>query len=248
MDKETLWLNKRLGKITASELGSITSASGKIIDGNIDYIRSKRFERNHGFSLPVSSRAMEIGKEQEPYAIEWYRRHYPNSKIIYSQDLPEIPFWENPLVPNFGASPDAFSEDETMVVEVKCCVGNSTIEFFFDQNTSFEEKKARVAKEHLDQILGQFISNPKVQFIRLIKYCPQNDDILQDIDSPLALWRGLVFEFSRREYEQSIVDTIERINLFNAMIASGTNPSEFKKDQWFVVDGELKRIVSEKKK
>lgn len=248
MDKETLWLQQRLGKITASELGSITSASGKIIDGNIDYIRSKRFERNHGFSLPVSSRAMEIGKEQEPYAIEWYRTHYPNVQIIYSQDLPKIPFWENPLVPNFGASPDAFTDDETIILEVKCCVGNSTIEFFFDPNTSFEEKKARVAKEHLDQILGQFISNPNVQVVRLLKYCPQNDDILHDIDSPLAPWRGIVFEFERRYYEQSIADTIDRINLFNAMIASDYNPSEFKKDQWTVVGGELRRVVSDKKK
>lgn len=248
MDREQKWLAQRLGKITASELGSITSASGKIIDGNIDYIRAKRWERNHGFSLPVSSRTMEIGKEQEPYAIEWYRKHNPYVKLIYSQELSEIPFWVNPLVPNFGASPDAFTEDEMIVVEVKCCVGNSTIEFFFDPDTSFEEKLARVAKEHMDQILGQFISNPKVQVVRLIKYCPQNDDILQDTDSPLAEWRGLVFEFERRFYEQSIMDTIERINLFDAMISSGNNPSEFKKDQWCLVDGELRRIVPEKKK
>lgn len=248
MDKETLWRQKRLGIITASELGNITSASGKIIDGNVDYIRAKRFERNHGFSLPVSSRAMEIGKEQEPYAIAWYREHHPSVKVVYSQELPEIPFWTNPLVPNFGASPDAFTDDESVVLEVKCCVGNSTIEFFFDPNTSFEEKKARVAKEHLDQIIGQFISNPKVRIISLIKYCPQNDDILQDTDSPLAAWRGLVFDFERRQYEQSISDMVDKINLFNAMIESGNNPSDFKKDQWSVVGGELRRIVSEKKK
>ena len=141
MDKETRWLQKRLGKITASELSSITSASGKIIDGNIDYIRAKRFERRHGFALPVSSRAMEIGKEQEPYAVEWYRKYHPYVKMVYSQELPEIPFWTNSLVPGFGASPDAFSDDEMVVLEVKCCVGNSTIEFFFDPDTSFEEKR-----------------------------------------------------------------------------------------------------------
>ena len=234
MTKEDQWKQKRLGLITASELGSIMSASGKIIDGNIDYIRSKRFERNHGFSLPVSSRAMEIGKASEPYAVEWYRANYQQSPIIYSQDLPEIPFWTNPDVPGFGASPDAFSADEMVVLEIKTTVGNSTIEFFFDPATSFAEKKARVAKEHLDQILGQFLSNPKVLIIRLLKYCPCNDDILQDTDSPLAPWRGMVFEFERKDYEASIAETAERIKLFNAFIASDMNPSEFKKGEWFV--------------
>lgn len=248
MDKEQKWLRKRLGMITASELGNITSASGKIIDGNIDYIRSKRFERNHGFSLPVSSRAMELGKQNEPMAIEWYRANYPKPEIIYAQDLPEIPFWTNPLVPDFGASPDAFTEDETTVVEVKCVMGNSSIEFYFDPATSFEEKKARVAKEHLDQILGQFIANPNVQFIRLLKYCPQNDDILQDLDSPLEPWRGIVFEFERKDYEASIAEMDGRIELFNAFIASGFNPSEFKVGVWSIKDGKLLQTLPEKKK
>lgn len=248
MDKEQVWLQKRLGMITASELGDITSASGKIIDGNVDYIRSKRFERNHGFALPVSSRAMELGKQNEPMAIEWYRANYPGSKVIYSQDLPEIPFWTNPSVKNFGASPDAFTEDEVIVVEVKCVVGNGSIEFYFDPATSFEEKKARVAKEHLDQLLGQFIANPKVQLIRLLKYCPQNDDILQDLDSPLEPWRGIVFEFERRDYEASIQEMIERIDLFNAFIACGANPSTFKVGEWHIDGDRLLQTIPEKKK
>lgn len=239
MDKEQKWLQKRLGKITASELSSITSASGKIIDGTLSYIRSKRFERNHGFALPVSSKEMQIGKEQEPYAIEWYRSNYPQSKVVYSQELPEIPFWTNPLVHDFGASPDAYSPDEMIVLEVKCCVSNGKIEFYFDPATSFEEKKTMAAKEHLDQIIGQFISNPRVMLVRLLKYCPSNDDILQDTDSPLAPWRGIVFEFERKDYEKSIADMIERINLVNAMIDSGRNPSEFKKGDWRVENGRL---------
>lgn len=240
MDKEQKWLERRLGRITASELSSIMSASGKIIEGNIDYIRKKRFERNHGFALPVSSRAMEIGKQAEPYAVEWYRSNYPQSPIIYSQELNEIPFWTNELVPEFGASPDAFSEDESIVVEIKTTVGNSTIEYFFDPATSFEEKKARVWNEHGDQIIGQFLSNPKVLLIRLLKYCPSNDDILQDTDSPLASWRGMVFEFERRSYEESISKMAERIKLFNAFIASDKNPSAFKVGTWSVNDkGEL---------
>lgn len=234
MDKEERWKQKRLGRITASELSSIDSKSGKIGETALSYIRSKRWERNHGFSLPVSSYAMEQGRICEPYAIEWYRVNYPQSKIIYAQELPEIPFWENPEVQAFGASPDAYSPDETIVVEVKNVVSNGQREFYFDPATSFVEKKAKVWDEHGSQILGQFVSNSRVQLIRLLKYCSQIDDVLQDLDSPLALWRGMVFEFERRDYEASIAETAERIKLFNAFIASDINPSEFKKGEWYI--------------
>ena len=49
-------MQARCGKITASELSEIMSASGKIIDGCVSYIRAKRWERLHGYSLPVSAR------------------------------------------------------------------------------------------------------------------------------------------------------------------------------------------------
>lgn len=94
----------------------------------------------------------------------------------------------------------------------------------------------------MDQILGQFVSNDKVSLIRLVKYCPCNDDILADLDSPLAPWRGLVFEFERRDYEASIAEMAERIKLFDAFIESGINPSEFKKGEWSVVDGKLIKL------
>lgn len=241
MNKESEWKRARLGKITASELSGIMSASGKIIDGNVSFIRKVRFERNHGFSLPVSSYAMEQGKIREPMAVEWYRANFPEQKIIYSQELPAIPFWENPDVPNFGASPDAFTEDESVVVEIKNVVSNGQIEFYFDMHTSYEEKKFAASKEHLDQILGQWISNPKVQTVRLLKYCAQNDDILEDFDSPLEPWRGMVFNFNREDYGASIAEMVERINLFNAFISSDINPSEFKKGEWYVEGGDLKK-------
>ena len=223
MEREDKWMQKRLGRITASELGSITSASGKIIDGNVDYIRTKRWERNHGYSLPISSKAMEWGRENEPYAIEWYRANFPDSQVVYSQELPDIPFWTNPSVKNFGASPDAFTEDESMVLEIKNVYSNGNIEFFFDPDTSYEEKKAKVAKEHIDQ------------------------NIPQDTDSPLAAWRGIVFDFQREEYISSIEEMIERINLFNAFIASKKNPSDFKQGDWFLEGDTLSCVESEKK-
>lgn len=242
MDKETRWLNKRLGMITASELGNITSASGKIIDGNLSYIRAKRWERRHGFSHPVSARAMEIGNEQEPMIFEWSKANLGFREIIYSKDLEEIPFWIATNCP-VGASPDAFTPDNSIVFEFKTLVGATSIEYFADEYTPYEEKKLAVWKDHGDQLLGQFISNSAIEEIWLIKYIYQDDDILRDTDSPLSPWRGLVFKFVRKDYEASIEDMKQRITLFDKMIDAPINPSEFKKGEWYVdSSGELKKV------
>lgn len=238
MDKEQKWLQKRLGMITASELGQITSASGKIIDGNLSYIRAKRWERKHGFTHPVSARAMEIGNEQEPMIFQWAVENLGLGELIYSKDLPEIPFWIATDCP-VGASPDAFTPDKRIVLEFKTLVGATSIEFFGDDYTSYEEKKLAVWKDHGDQILGQFISNSAVEEIWIIKYIYQDDDIIKDTDSPLAPWRGLVFKFAKKDYDASIDEMKHRILLFDKMIDAHVNPAEFKKGEWSVVNGNL---------
>ena len=240
MNKENKWLSRRVGMITASELGNITSASGKIIDGNIDFIRKLRWERRHGFAHHVSSRPMEIGNEQEPMIYEWLKANTDFPEIVYSKDsrLTEIPFWVSVDCP-VGASPDAFLPDESIVFEFKTLVSDKQIEFFGDENTSYAEKKVAVLKDHGDQLLGQFISNSAVKEIWLVKYIYQDDDILEDTDSPLAPWRGIIFKFKREDYEESINEMKERITLFDAMASSDVNPSEFKKGSWAVKDGKL---------
>lgn len=241
MTKEDIWLKKRLGMITASELGQITSAKGGIIETNLSYIRAKRWERKHGFAHPISARAMEIGNEQEPMIFEWCKANLDFNEIIYSKKLPEIPFWSAPDCP-LGASPDAFVPSERLVFEFKTLVGNTAIEFFGDEYTPYEEKKLAVWKDHGDQLLGQFISNPKIEEIWLVKYIFQDDDIMEDTDSPLAPWRGLVFKFSREDYAESIAEMKGRIRLFDAMIDAPCSPSDFKKGEWYVgADGKLSK-------
>lgn len=224
--------------ITASELGQITSASGKIIDGNLSYIRSKRWERKHGFTHQVSARAMEIGNEQEPMIFQWAVENLELGELVYSKDLPEIPFWIATDCP-IGASPDAFTPDKRIVLEFKTLVGATSIEFFGDEYTPYEEKKLAVWKDHGDQIIGQFISNSAVEEIWIIKYIYQDDDIIKDTDSPLDPWRGLVFKFARKDYEASIDEMRKRIILFDKMIDAQINPADFKKGEWSVVDGKL---------
>lgn len=235
MTKEEKWLNRRVGMITASELGQITSASGKVIDGNIDYIRAKRWERKHGFSHPISSRQMEIGNEQEPYVFEWCKANLGLREIVYSKDLPEIPFWiAKDCV--LGASPDAYTPDQKIVLEFKTLVGAKAIEFFGDDYTPYEDKKLAVWKEHGDQLLGQFLSNDNIEEIWLVKYIYQDDDIMKDTDDPNAPWRGLVFKFARKDYVASIAEMRDRVRLYDAMISAPINPVEFKKGQWYIDD------------
>lgn len=239
MDKEQAWLRKRLGMITASELNQVTSKSGKIIEGTLSYIRAKRWERKHGFSHPVSARAMDIGNEQEPYIFDWCRVNLPElGEIVYSKDLPEIPFWIATDCP-VGASPDCFTPDMGIVLEFKTLVGNTAIEFFGDDYTSYEEKKEAVLNDHGDQLIGQFISNSAVREIWVVKYIYQDDDILKDTDSPNAPWRGLVFKFKRDDYVESIEEMKDRIRLIDAMIDAPVNPSDFKKGEWYVAGGKL---------
>jgi hypothetical protein len=240
MNREEQWMRRRLGMITASELGQITSAKGGIIETNLSYIRAKRWERKHGFSHPVSARAMDIGNEQEPMIYEWCKANLGFSEIVYSKDLPEIPFWVAPDCP-VGASLDAFVPSERLVFEFKTLVGNTAIEYFGDEYTPYEEKKLAVWKDHGDQLLGQFLSNPNVEGIWLIKYIYQDDDILEDTDSPLAPWRGLVFKFRREDYSESIAAMRDRIILFDKMIDAPINPADFKKGVWYVEGDELKK-------
>ena len=240
MNKEHKWRLNRCGYITASMLSDITSKSGRIIDGNLTAIRSKRFERKYGYPLQVSSRTMEIGTENEKYVIEWFRNQYPNVPIIYSQEVESgIPFWTVDWA-KFGASPDAFTEDERIIIDCKTVVSNSNIEFFADEYTPLEEKKAKVWDEHGDQILGLFLSKPKAEEVWIVKhiYCDEFNEF--EPADPLAPWRGLVFKFKRSDYAESIAAMRDRIILFDKMIDAPINPSEFKSGQWYVSEsGEL---------
>lgn len=246
MDKEHKWRLERCGYLTASMLSDITSKSGKIIDVNLTAIRSKRFERKHGYPLQVSSHAMDIGKENEKYVIEWFRNQYPDIHIIYAQELESgIPFWKVDWA-KFGASPDAFTEDERIVLDAKTVVSNSNIVFFADEYTSYEEKKAKVWDEHGDQILGLWLSNPKAEEVWIVKYiyCDEFNEF--EPADPLAPWRGIVFRFDRKDYLESIKNMKEQIILFDAFIDSDMNPSRMK-DGWELVDGKLVKVEKERK-
>lgn len=225
MDKEQVWKAKRLGCISASELNDLFSRSGKVTEANMDYVRKKRFHRKHKFELPVTGRALEIGREMEHDAVEWVRANYPSLDLVYAQECEEIPFWRVDWA-NYGASPDCYTSDERIVVEIKNLVGNDNVYFFGDDYTTYEEKKAEVFKEHGNQIGGQFLSNDNVEEIWLVKYIYQRDDVMEDVDSPVEPWRGIVFKFKREDFDLEAMK--DRIILFDKFIDSKDSPSMLK--------------------
>lgn len=240
-EKEREWLDRRMGFISASELHNLFSASGKFIDGMADYCRHKRFERKHGYVIPFTSRAIEIGKEQERYAFEWLKANVEELKdtLVYAQDLPDIPFWTLPDL-HFGASPDTFTEDRKLIVEIKTVVGITDTEYYDDGSIPYEQKRDRVVSEHWAQLAGQLLSSPETEEIWLVKYLPQLDDVDKDTDSPTAPWRGWLFKFRRDEFDLSGLQ--ERIALFDRIIDSGDNLEDVKSD-WnkALKDGEKKK-------
>ena len=242
MDKRELeWKKKRLGFITASELKNLYSASGKMTDTVVEYLRHKRFERKHGYVIPFTSRAIEIGKEQERYAYEWLKANVEELKdtLVYAQDLPEIPFWTLPDL-RFGASPDTFTEDRKLIVEIKTVVGITDTEYYDDESIPYEINRDRVSSEHWAQLAGQLLSSPETEEIWLVKYLPQLDDVDKDTDSPTAPWRGWLFKFRRDEFDLN--GLYERIALFDRIIDSGDNLEDVKSD-WnkALKDGEKKK-------
>ena len=225
MDKEQVWKAKRLGCISASELNDLFSRSGKVTEANMDYVRKKRFHRKHKFELPVTGRALEIGREMEHDAVEWVRTNYPSLDLVYAQECEEMPFWRVDWA-NYGASPDCYTSDEHIVVEIKNLVGNDNVYFFGDDYTTYEEKRNEVVKEHGNQIAGQFLSNDKVEEIWLVKYIYQRDDVMEDVDSPVEPWRGIVFKFKREDFDLEAMK--DSIILFDKFIDSKDSPSMLK--------------------
>ena len=239
-EKEVEWLNRRIGFISASELHNLFSASGKFIDTMVDYCRHKRFERKHGYAIPVTSRAMEIGKEQERYAYEWLRENVEELRdtLLYAQDEPEIPFWTLPDL-RFGASPDTFTEDRKLIVEIKTVVGITDTEYYDDNSIPYEVKRDRVVSEHWAQLAGQLLSSPVTEEIWLVKYLPQLDFIDMDRDSPVAPWRGWLFKFRREEFD--LEGLTERIALFDRIIDGGKNLDDVKAEWNDALKGEGKK-------
>lgn len=246
MDKQEYdWHLEKVGHFSASRAADMLSKSGKWIEGNIDYLYELQYQRLTGEpEPPISARPMQIGIENEPYAIAWMRENYPLLNILHCDKDFDKKIFEKPW-PDvmFGASPDAFMMSQPFagdadeagrivynqrvidgiceLLEVKCLVSRKLTARYLSPTLSFEIKKAMALKEHGDQMAAQLLAYPSVDKIRLLKYSPQMDDNEFDLRDVINPTRGVVFEFARCELATEMYVIEKRIRYGDAYLKSG---------------------------
>lgn len=226
--REFEWLQHKVGVISTSELSKLmpTTASGKWTAGNKSYLYKIQRQRHlRQPSPPVHSRTMQIGIENEPYAVAWLRENTTMNIRHCSVDYPEKLFINTGW--GLGCSPDVYEVDIVMIekilslVEIKCVAGEESTNFYFSPTISFEKKRMRAFDEHRDQMAGQLLSHEGVDIVRLMKYDPQDDNDPFDLRSPVDPSRGILFDYTRAEFG-IYLDTIkERVVFADAYLESG---------------------------
>ena len=241
--KEEKWLKERIGFISASEVDKLMSKSGKWTQGNITYlykIQRQRFLKEP--APPVFSKIMQIGTENEPYAVEWIRANMEWIVVHCDKDLPEKVFIKTEW--GLGSSPDAYLVEDAFsdnlghiiaakikaLIEIKCVVGEETTNYYFSPTVPFEKKRLRAFDEHRDQMAAQLLTHPFVNTIYLMKYDPQDDENPWDLRPVLDESRGLLFEFSRDEFGSYLDEMKERVTFANDYLNSGKDLDDIQKE------------------
>lgn len=236
MTKEKEWHKKRIGKITSSCLHLLTSSSGKWTKTNISYLYSLQRQRVLNQPKPNSpTYAMQIGIDNEKYAIEWLRnRHEPPTWEIQhcDEDFKDKTFIETDF--GLGDSPDGYMNlrlgiDESWVIEIKCLVSDTDLSWLFSSTVPYKKKKESVFEQHKEQIFGHMLAHPNHKGVCLIKYDPQIDSDEWDLRSPIDGSRGLMFYFLRSSYELELNELKERIQFANEFLNSGKDIDEINK-------------------
>jgi len=231
-EKEYRWKQNKIGMMSASSIDKLMSASGKWTVGNISYLYEIQYQRKNKIpSDTVTARSMTIGVENEPYVIAWLRENTDWDVLHCDVDFTEKIFATIPEI-GYGVSPDGYvmqytiermynevheitNHDELIpdikaLAEIKCVVGTKKY-WLFSDTVPFEKKRIDVFTEHRGQMAGQLIRFPNVNTIYLVKYLPQSDDNEFDMDSPLDPRRGLIFEYSRKEFGSYLDDVYNRV-------------------------------------
>lgn len=241
LQKEYLWLLKKVGKFSASHADDLMSKSGTWTLGNINYLYDIQDQRTTQEPPPhVKARQMEIGTENEPYAVEWLRENHPDLHILHCDvDFTEKIFDEPWPDVMFGVSPDVFvmrteptpTWDKTYsdyvkmyideLIEIKCVVGRTQTARYFSPTLPFSTKRMMAFEEHGMQMAAQLLAYPNVQKIRLLKYRPQLDENQYDLRPPTDPTRGIMFEFAREEFASDMIKFEARVRFADAYLKSG---------------------------
>jgi hypothetical protein len=193
IEKESRWMAKRVGKITASNVPKLMTKGKGSEWGKtaIDELLNVFYEKRTGIQRDsISTFAMRWGLENEYPAFCFYRDHF-NPGAVYSKSGDEIIFLEP--IPGFGISPDAVSPGG--ICEIKC-----------PENPVNHLKYCMIERiekgdDYYYQMVAQFISG--VEWIDFVSFDPRMDD-----DDPLKMH---VVRLNRTDYLADIVAVEARI-------------------------------------
>jgi hypothetical protein len=149
------WLELRHGKITGTaSKGLFIKSDTLLIDLISQHIEDWELEDSY------SSADMVRGTELEPYA-----REAISDELFIS--FKEIGFIQNAAIPILGLSPDGISEDDTIMLEIKCPRAKKHTETLLANE---------IPSDNIHQVLHYFTVNPKLETMYFVSYRPESKE------------------------------------------------------------------------
>jgi len=147
------WWAVKVDKVSGTRFGQLISGrENMLVDELANEIMDGFIEQDD-----FVTDDMQFGIENEPIAIDLYEKKigmkFKRGGVLLSDIYPTLHM----------ASPDAISEDETIVVEVKCTTHGKT---------QLNRFRKGVDSKYLPQIINYFAVSQKVKEVHWISYCP----------------------------------------------------------------------------
>ena len=171
-ERENRWKQKRIGKITSSNLDKLMNLTkdGRIkTKAGIDYLLEIQHQKDTGCdSEEVFAKAMQWGKALEEEALFYYNQITGNNVISGTHGFDEVLFVDN-VIKGFGDSPDGVTADRNGVVEIKCPYNGSN----HLRNCALQSYHDGC--DYFWQCMGHMI-DPQVEWCDFVSYDPRYDD------------------------------------------------------------------------
>lgn len=203
-EREWRWKQKRIGKITSSNLDSLMSLkkNGKMSEKGINYLLEIIHQRQTGCdSEEISAKAFDWGHSHEEEALEYYNRMMNMNASSGTSGFDEIIFKE-PLE-GFGDSPDGITEDGEGIVEIKCPINGA------NHLKMFGVEEYHDGLDYFWQCIGHMI-DPKVKWVDLVFFDPR----YKDEDH----FKMRVFHIEKKKVQSCVDSAISHIKYWNELM------------------------------
>ena len=171
-ERESRWKQKRIGKITSSNLDKLMNLTkdGRIkTKAGIDYLLEIQHQKDTGCdSEETFAKAMQWGKALEEEALYYYNKITGNNVISGTHGFDEVLFVDN-IIEGFGDSPDGVTANRKCVVEIKCPYNGSN----HLRNCALQSYHD--CCDYFWQCMGHMI-DPQVEWCDFVSYDPRYED------------------------------------------------------------------------